>query len=168
VTYIETYLPEFEQEMLTTRAILARVPGARAEWRPHSKSRPLGELAQHIANLVGFGELIVTATERDVHPPGGAPVVSEEFTSPEALLASFDRNVAATRAALQRTSEADLAVSWSLKRQGVAFFTLPRWAVLRSFLLSHLIHHRGQLSVYLRLLDVPLPSVYGPTADEPR
>lgn len=168
VRYLESYLPEFDHEMQTTRAVLARVPEAGAGWRPHPKSRPLGELAQHIANLVGFGELIVTTAERDVHPPGGMPVVSEEFTSADALLASFDRNVAATRAALQRAAEADLDAPWSLKRQGVAFFTLPRWAVLRSFLLSHLIHHRGQLSVYLRLLDVSLPSIYGPTADEQR
>ncbi len=168
MNYLEYYVPEFDHEMQTTRAVLARVPEAHAEWRPHPKSTPLGQLAQHIANLVGFGELILTATERDVHPPGGSPVATVAFTTSEALLASFDLNVAATRAALLRTPEADLLVPWSLKRQGVAFFTLPRAAVLRSFLLSHVIHHRGQLSVYLRLLDVPLPPIYGPTADEAR
>lgn len=168
MTYLEHYIPEFDHEMQTTRAVLARVPETRADWRPHPKSTPLGQLAQHVANLVGFGELIVTSTERDVHPPGGTPVATVAFTTTEALLASFDRNVATTRAALQRATESDLTVPWSLKRQGVAFFTLPRAAVLRSFLLSHLIHHRGQLSVYLRLLDVPLPSIYGPTADEAR
>lgn len=166
--YIDFYLPEFDHEMETTRRVLARVPEARAEWRPHSKSRPLGELAQHVANLVGFGELIVRQTERDVAPPGGPPVVSVPFTTSAALLQSFDANVASARAAIAGATDADLMVSWSLKRGGVPFFTLPRAAVLRSFLLSHLIHHRGQLSVYLRLLDVPLPAIYGPTADEAR
>lgn len=166
--FIDFYLPEFEHEMVTTRAVLARVPEARADWRPHPKSRPLGELAQHAANLVGFAELIVRQTERDVAPVGGPPVVPVAFTSSAALLASFDANVVAARAAIAGATDAELMVPWSLKRGGAPFFTLPRAAVLRSFLLSHLIHHRGQLSVYLRLLDVPLPPIYGPTADEAR
>ena len=166
--FVDFSLPEFEHEMLTTRALLSRVPEARAEWRPHPKSRPLGELAQHVANLVGFAELIVRQTERDVAPPGAPPVVSVPFTTSAALLASFDANVVSARAAIAGVTDAELMVPWSLKRGGVPFFTLPRAAALRSFLLSHLIHHRGQLSVYLRLLDVPLPPVYGPTADEAR
>lgn len=164
--YLEYYLPEFDHEMQTTRAVLARVPEGRADWRPHAKSTPLGELAQHVANIAGYGEMVLTSGAQDFHPAGSAPVPVPVFRSTDALLASFDRNVAATRAALQRTTEADLTVPWSLKLQGVALFTLPRAAVLRSFVLSHLIHHRGQLSVYLRLLDVPVPSIYGPTADE--
>ena len=166
--FVDFYLPEFEHEMKTTRAVLARVPEAKAEWRPHPKSRPLGELAQHVANLVGFAELIVRQTERDVAPIGAPPVVTVPFTTSTALLASFDANVVSARAAIAGATDAELMVPWSLKRGGIPFFTLPRAAVLRSFLLSHLIHHRGQLSVYLRLLEVPVPPIYGPTADESR
>jgi len=168
MTLVEAYLAEFDQEMRTTRAMLARVPESRADWRPHPRSRPLGELAQHVANLVGYAELIVRQTERDVSaPPGGQPALAP-FSSTAALLASFDANVASAHAALAGATDAEMAVPWALKRGSTVVFSLPRAVALRTFLLNHLIHHRGQLSVYLRLLDVPLPSVYGPSADEAR
>jgi uncharacterized damage-inducible protein DinB len=166
--FAEILVPEFDHEMRTTRTVLARVPEAQADWKPHPKSTSLGGLAQHIANLVGFGELIVHQTERDVSPPGGPPIVSVPFTSTAALLATFDAHVITARGAILAASDAELLVPWALKRGGKILFSLPRASVLRSFLVSHVIHHRGQLSVYLRLLDVPLPPIYGPTADEAR
>ena len=162
----EILLSQFDHEMQTTRNVLAVVPESRADWRPHPRSTPLGTLAQHISNLVGFGPLIIQQEERDVHPPGGPPRAAVAFTGTGPLLASFDANVRATREALTGVPDEVLMVPWALKNQGRVFFAMPRASVLRSFMISHIIHHRGQLSVYLRLLDVPLPSIYGPTADQ--
>lgn len=162
----ELLLSQFDHEMSTTRTLLARLPEARAGWTPHPKSRSVGSLAQHIANLVGLGAVIVEQTERDVNPPGGPPVVPVPFTTTAVLLTAFDANRQATHVAIAGASDEELMVPWALKNGGAVLFAMPRAAVLRSFLISHIIHHRGQLSVYLRLLDVPLPPVYGPTADE--
>jgi len=159
-------LPEYDQEAATTRRLLERVPAQDAAWKPHPKSYALGDLAVHVATLPWWLEVTLTTTELDLDPPGGgAGFTPASFTTVEALLAYFDRNVAAGRAALAKMSDADLAVPWTLKNAGQAIFTLPRAAVVRSFVLSHLIHHRAQLGVYLRLRDVPLPPSYGPTAD---
>jgi uncharacterized damage-inducible protein DinB len=168
VKLAELLLSQFDHEMATTHALLSRVPEASAPWKPHPKSTALGALAQHIATLVGFGAMIVEQTERDVNPPGGPPWAPVSFTTTPALLAAFDANVVATRKALAGASDEALMVPWSLKNGGAVLFAMPRAAVLRSFMISHIIHHRGQLSVYLRMLDVPLPSIYGPTADEAR
>lgn len=157
----EALLAEYDQEIATTRTFLERVPAADAAWRPHPKSMPLGALAVHVAAIPWWLEVTLTTRELDYtttpHPP--------PFSTVEALLAAFDRNAAAGRAALARTADADFAVTWSLKAGGQTFFTLPRAVVLRSFVMSHLIHHRAQLGVYLRLRDVPLPPCYGPSAD---
>lgn len=166
--FTDFYLPEFDHEMQTTRALLARVPEVKADWRPHPKSTPVGTLAQHITNLVGFGEQIVQGRERDVNPPGGPSYTPVPFTTTAAMLGAFDANVQSARAAIARATDEELLLSWTLKNGTAVFFSMPRAAVLRTYLLNHLIHHRGQLSVYLRLLDVPLPSSYGPTADEAR
>lgn len=164
----ELLLSQFDHEMATTRALLSRVPEASASWKPHPKLTSLGALAQHITNLVGFGPLIIQETERDVNPPGGPPRVPVVFSTTSALLAHFDANTTATRDALASATDEGLMVPWALKNGGAVIFAMPRAAVLRSFMISHIIHHRGQLSVYLRLLDVPLPSIYGPSADEAR
>ena len=157
----DVLLPEFNQEAATTRLLLERIPAKSAGWRPHPKSASLGNLAVHVANLASWLGLSLTTTELDlaVAPPP-AP-----FTTTEALLATFDANVAGSRAALAAAADADYAVPWSLKSGEQVFLTLPRAVIVRSFALSHLIHHRAQLGVYLRLLDVPLPPSYGPTAD---
>ena len=156
-------LPEFDQEAATTRRILERVPAQDAGWKPHPKSASLGALAVHVANLASWLGTTLTTTELDLAvTPTPAP-----FTTVEALLATFDRNVASSRAALAKAVDADFAVLWSLKSGDQVFFTLPRAAIVRSFALSHLIHHRAQLGVYLRMLDVPVPALYGPSADEP-
>ncbi len=163
----QTLLPEFEQEMATTRNLLACVPADRAGWRPHPRSTSLGDLAAHIASLAGLAVPTVRQAELDMNPPGGNGFTPPVFTTTEALLATFDANVAASRAAIANASDEELKVEWSLKGGGQTFFTMPRAAVLRGMLMNHIIHHRGQLSVYLRLNDVPLPSIYGPTADTP-
>lgn len=157
----EPLLPEFDQEAASTRLLLERVPVQDADWKPHPKSMALGALAVHVANLAAWLGMTLTSTELDIAvSPPPAP-----FTTVEALLAAFDKNVAASRAALARADDADFAVPWSLKSGDQVHFTLPRAVIVRSFILSHLIHHRAQLGVYLRLRDVPLPPCYGPTAD---
>jgi len=157
----EMLLPEFDQEVATTRLLLERVPAQDAAWKPHPKSMSLGNLAVHVANLAAWLGMTLTSTELDlaVSPPP-AP-----FTTVEALLAVFDANVASSRAALTKSTDADFAVPWSLKNGDEVYFTLPRAVIVRSSALNHLIHHRAQLGVYLRLRDVPLPPCYGPTAD---
>ena len=151
-------LAEFDQEMTSTRRLLERVPSDKAEWKPHAKSFALGHLAQLVSWMPGWITTTLRETELDLARASGY-----SFERTEALLRDFDRNVREARAGLE--SGADLRVPWSLKRGGQVLFTAPRGEVVRGHL-SHLIHHRGQLTVYLRLLDVPLPSIYGPTADE--
>jgi len=157
----EVLMTEFAQEAATTRLLLERVPAKDAGWKPHPKSAALGDLALHVANLASWLGLTLTTTELDLAvTPAPAP-----FTTVAALLATFDANVASSRAALARATDADFAVPWSLRSGDQVFFTMPRAVIVRSFALSHLIHHRAQLGVYLRLRDVPLPPSYGPTAD---
>lgn len=163
----ETLLPEFDREMAGTRQLLERVPEADAGWRPHPKSYTLGELAIHLSNLPLWGRLTVELPELDLGAPGNANLVRVPFSSTQDLLERFDRHVREARAALASSSDEAMAAPWSLRNGGRTVFTLPRAAVLRSFVLSHMIHHRGQLTVYLRLRDVPLPSTYGPSADTP-
>ena len=157
----EMLLAEFDQEIATARLMLERVPAKDAAWKPHPKSTSLGALAVHVANLPAWLGMALTTTELDLAvAPAPAP-----FTTVEALLATFDKNVASSRAALANAVDADFAVPWSLKSGDQVYFTFPRAVIVRSFALNHLIHHRAQLGVYLRLRDVPLPPCYGPTAD---
>jgi uncharacterized damage-inducible protein DinB len=160
MTIAESLVPECEQEMATTRRLLERVPGDRGQWKPHPKSFALGHLAQLVSWMPGWIANTVSGTELDL---AVAPRYSFETT--ETLLAGFDRNVREARAALQSVKDPDFSVPWSLKHGDRVLFTAPRGAVVRTHI-SHLSHHRGQLTVYLRLLDVPIPSIYGPTADE--
>jgi uncharacterized damage-inducible protein DinB len=152
--------------MGTTRRLLERVPEADLAWKPHEKSFSLGQLAFHLANLPSWASAITERTFIDLADIGddGRP---KNPTSCADILARFDANVAAARKALGEKMDAELLAPWTLKRGGHEVFTLPRIAALRSFVMNHSIHHRGQLSVYLRLRNVPLPSIYGPTADEP-
>jgi uncharacterized damage-inducible protein DinB len=161
----DTLLPELDHEMATTRSLLERVPQADAAWRPHPKSYTLGELAVHIARLPLWGRYVFAQPELDLGLPENASIARAEFTTTAELLERFDRHVREGRATLAAASDADMGAVWSLKNAGSVIFSMPRAAVYRSFVMSHLIHHRGQLTVYLRLRDVPLPSIYGPTAD---
>ena len=156
----DSLLPEFDQEMASTRRLLERVPGDRGQWKPHPKSFSLGHLAQLVSWMPGWIAQTLTQTELNL---GTAAGYSHETT--ETLLEGFDKNVRDARAAIQASKDADYAVIWSLTRNGKVFWSAPRATVVRNHI-SHLSHHRGQLTVYLRLLDVPLPSIYGPTADE--
>ena len=156
----ETLLPEFDQEMATTRKLIERVPSEKGSWKPHPKSFPLGHLTQLVASMPGWVTNAITQTELNL---ANFPGYTLETT--ETLLGVFDKNVREAREAIASASDSDFAVPWSLKYGDQVFFTLPRAAVVRQTI-NHLIHHRGQLSVYLRLNDVPLPSIYGPTADE--
>jgi uncharacterized damage-inducible protein DinB len=156
----ETFLPEFDHETATTRRLLERVPGEKGAWKPHEKSFPLGHLAQLISWMPGWITQAMRETRLDL---SAAPQYTTERT--DVLLAAFDRNVKEARAALAGAGDEDYRVPWSLTSGERVFFTMSRAGVVRQTL-SHLIHHRGQLSVYLRLLDVPIPSIYGPTADE--
>jgi uncharacterized damage-inducible protein DinB len=160
---VDTLIPEFDHEMMSTRKVLERVPEERFGWKPHEKSFSLGALATHVATLPTWGTETLTRSEIDV---GNGRTVAA-IASKSELLATFDGNVAQARTALIGKTDAELLAMWSLKRNGKTVFSMPKTAVLRSFVLSHLIHHRGQLSVYLRLLDVPVPSIYGPSGDEP-
>lgn len=159
---VDALLPEFDHEMTTTRKLLERVPEDRIDWKPHPKSYSLGQLAQHVATIPMWGAVTLSQTELDL---GGGPPPAQMRTRAE-LLAAFDQNAAATRSALLGRTDAELLVPWTLKNSGQTVFSMPRAAVWRGFVLSHLIHHRGQLSVYLRMQDVPVPSIYGPSADE--
>jgi uncharacterized damage-inducible protein DinB len=156
----DALLPEFDQEMASTRRVIERVPDDRPDWKPHPRSFSIAHLAQLLAWLPGWIGQTLTTTELDLASGGGYSV---ERT--DTLLKLFDENVRTSRAALAAAKDADFDVPWSLKMRGNVLFTLPRGAVVRQHI-SHLSHHRGQMTVYLRLLNVPVPSIYGPTADE--
>ena len=160
MTIAETLLPEFDQEMKTTRRLLERVPTDKGTWKPHQKSFSIGHLAQLLSWMPGWITMTLTSDSLDL---AGAAGYSYETT--EKLLADFDRNVKEARAAIAASSDADFQKQWSLKRGDQVFMTMPRGVVTRQHM-SHIVHHRGQMSVYLRLLDIPVPSIYGPTADE--
>ena len=158
-------LPEFDHEMATTRRLLERVPEAEFAWKPHARSMALGQLAGHIVNLPHWcsATLATTVFDLDDLPVATGPQLP---ASRAALIEEFDAKVSAARNQLTSTTDAEFMTPWTLKKGGQEVFTLPRISAIRSFVMNHLIHHRGQLSVYLRLKDVPLPSIYGPTADE--
>lgn len=159
----DALLPEFDHEVGTTRKVLDRIPDAQLGWKPHDKSTTIGGLGSHIANLPGLGSRVLGSDEFDVasatRPPQG--------NSRAEILSMFDAATKQFRDALASKSDAELMATWTLKRGGQTMFAVPRIGAIRTFMLNHLIHHRGQLSVYLRLLDVPVPSIYGPSADEP-
>lgn len=161
----ESLLPEFDHEMANTRKTLERVPDEKFAWKPHEKSFPMGNLAGHLANLPSWGILTISSDSFDM-APGGQPLKTPELSSTKDMLAKFDENVAATRSAIAGASDADLFKTWTLMSNGNTILTMPKIAVLRSFVMNHMIHHRAQLGVYLRLNDIPVPSIYGPSADE--
>ena len=153
-------LPEFNQEMGTTRRVLERVPDEKGEWKPHPKSFSLGHLAQLVSWMPAW---IADTLRKPVLDLATAPGYSYQGT--QTLLKAFDANVSAAKAALEQTPDADWSGTWSLTRGTMTLWTAPRQVVVRNHL-NHLIHHRAQLTVYLRLLDVPVPATYGPSADE--
>ncbi|MGQ0701634.1 MAG: DinB family protein [Gemmatimonadales bacterium] len=162
MTIGQRLLPEFDQEMATTRRLLERVPSDQGAWKPHAKSFPLGHLAQLVARMPGW---IVMAIQRSELDLGGGNVPGYSLETTDTLLREFDQHVKAAREALSAAPDEDFGKPWALKFGGQVLFSSTRGATVRQTI-SHLVHHRGQLTVYLRLLDVPIPSIYGPTADE--
>lgn len=162
----QSLLPEFDHEMAGTRRVLERVPVEKGAWAPHPKSMTLGRLASHLAEIPTWATNTIDKGELDLAPPGTKPQQPVIHPSREELLAAFDRVVAEARVAIAGASDETWMGSWSLKIGGQTIFTMPRIAVMRSFVMNHLIHHRGQMSVYLRLVDIPVPALYGPSADE--
>src|SRR5262245_59261760 len=159
-------LPEFDQEMANTRKALERIPDDKFDWKPHEKSMSMGGLATHLANLPIWTVYTINQDSLDLAPPGGGSFRVEPKISQREVLEDFDKNVAAARAAIVGASDEEMLKPWTLLKAGVTLMTLPKIAVLRSFVMNHIIHHRGQFTVYLRLNDVPVPSIYGPSADE--
>ncbi len=164
MTIADTLLPEFDNEMAVTRRVLQRAPEAAFSWRPHEKSWTLGGLCTHLARIPHWGVAILARDGYDlVRDAGERPV---EKTSLADVLATFGGFVADVRARLSASSDAELMAPWALARDGAVIMSMPKQTAFKSFAISHVIHHRGQLSVYLRLQNVPLPPIYGPTADE--
>jgi uncharacterized damage-inducible protein DinB len=161
MTFGQSLLSEFDQEMALTRKAIARAPDAKGDWKPHPKSFSLAHLAQLVSTMPGWLTNMMTEPDLDL---AKSPGYSTQPTA--SLLAMFDKLAAQARETLATATDEDMAKSWALKHSGKVLLTLPRREVVRQTI-NHLIHHRAQLTVYLRLLDVPVPSMYGPTADEP-
>lgn len=165
LTFADVLLAEFDRGAGLTRRVLARVPPGRLEWRPHEKSMTLGRLVTHLAELPGWGASLVETNEYDLSQ---RPATEQTDLTLDAARARFEANVAAMRQAILSRTDPELLAPWTLKSEGRELFTAPRLVALRTLLLEHSAHHRGQLTVYLRLLDVPLPPLFGPSADEGR
>ena len=158
----EALVAEYDHEMGTTRKLLERLPEAQLSWKPHDRSMSLGGLATHLGRIPQWAGTILNDPFFDL---AEAPADGAEYTSRVAILSAFDETRARTRAWMDKT-DGEYNSLWTLKRAGQQVFSLPRVSAFRSFVLHHIIHHRGQLSVYLRLNDVPVPAIYGPSADE--
>ena len=162
----EALLVELAMETAATRKVLARVPEDKLDWKPADKSMTMGRLATHLAENPSWGVHTLTMDELDINPPGGEPYKPVELGSVAEIVELFDANVAKLMATLEATSDDEFRRPWTLKNAGEEIFTEPKIGVLRGMVMNHSIHHRGQLSVYLRLNGVPLPAIYGPSADE--
>jgi uncharacterized damage-inducible protein DinB len=158
----QALLPEFDHEMATARKCIERVPEDKYGWKPHERSMTMGRLASHIAEMPGWGVAGLTKDSHNIDPTQRG----FNATSKSEILAAFDKNVSEARAAIAGADDATYFQNWSLTVGGKPVMTMPKIAVVRTFVLNHIIHHRGQLSVYLRKNDVPVPSIYGPSADE--
>ena len=159
-------LTEFDHEMANTRKTLERVPDDKFDWTPHAKSTTMGGLATHLANIPTWAVHALKKDSIDLAPVGEAPLRAEPARSRHEVLERFDKAVADARAAINEASDEVMQQPWSLLAGGKTIMTLPRAGVLRGFVMNHNIHHRAQLGVYLRLNDIPVPSIYGPSADE--
>ena len=162
----QSLLPEFDMEMANTRKTLERVPDGKFDWKPHPKSGAMGWLASHLANLPLWAVMTLKEDTLDIAPAGGQPFKLPETKNRQEVLALFDQHVADARKGIAAATDEQWMRPWSLLKTGQTIMTMPKIAVLRSFVLNHIIHHRAQMGVYLRLNDIPVPSIYGPSADE--
>lgn len=157
------FLAEMDNEAKVARECLARVPADKFDWKPHEKSMTMGRLAVHVAEMFGWTK---ETLKQDVLDFATAEFKPFEPSTTQDLLAFFDDHVAKAKAILAETSDETFFTEWTMRNGEQVYFTMPKVAVMRSFVMNHIIHHRGQLSVYLRLNDIPVPSIYGPSADE--
>jgi uncharacterized damage-inducible protein DinB len=159
----ETLLTEFDHEMANTRKTLERIPAGKFDYKPHPKSATMGWMAWHLSNLPHWIAITMQTDSLDLaapFPPRETPADTQ------AVLTDFDNNVREARAALEKAEDSAMMAPWTLRKGGHVIMTMPRVAIIRGMALNHLVHHRGQLSVYLRLNDIPVPALYGPSADE--
>lgn len=166
MSYADTLLPEFDQEMASTRKLLERLPDDKLDWRPHAKANTIGWNANHVVEIPGWVEGTLTELSWDFAPVGGEPYRTPNLKSRAEILAAFDRNVASARQAIAQVKDEDMGKMWSLLEGGKPIITMPRAAVIRGFVMNHLIHHRAHLCAYLRMNDIPIPGMYGPSGDE--
>jgi uncharacterized damage-inducible protein DinB len=162
----QSLLPEFDHEMVVTRKVLERVPEDKYNYKPHPKSMEMGRLASHVAEMLGWVGSTFQSESFDFAPPGGEPMQPFVAKNNQELLAAFDKNCREAREVLEKASDESMMQTWTLLGGGKTIFSMPRLGVVRSMFMNHIVHHRGQLSVYLRLNEVPVPSIYGPSADE--
>ena len=163
----QSFLGELQQELKATRKVIERIPDDKLGWKPHEKSMTAGEIASHIAEMYSWGGATLKMDEIDLAPVGGPKWEMFKGKTTAEILAKLDASFEATKAAIaEATDDAVWMKSWSLKMGGQAMMTMPKVACMRGMIMNHIVHHRGQLSVYLRMLDIPVPSIYGPSADE--
>lgn len=166
MTIAESILPEFDLEMAGTRKVLERIPDDKLDWKAHDKSNTIAWVASHLAEIVGWVEPTLTADEWDIHPEGEEPYRTTVLGSRQQILDNFDANVRTARERIASTSDEEFFKSWSLLSGGQTLMTMPKLAVIRTWVLNHSIHHRAHLCVYLRLNEIPVPALYGPSGDE--
>ncbi len=162
---IDALIAEMKHEAGLTRKLLERLPSGKADWKPHEKSMTLGRLAGHTAEMIGWGTTTIGTPELDFS--AGPPIQPAQVATAEEAVALVDQGLAEFLATAPGTSDAALFEDWTLRDGEQVYFSMPRIQCLRGFVLNHMVHHRGQLTVYLRLLEVPLPGLYGPSADDP-
>jgi uncharacterized damage-inducible protein DinB len=166
MSYADSILSEFDHEMANTRKVLERIPDDKLDWQAHPKSHTIGWNANHVADIPSWLVMVLTKPSLDIAPVGGEPHRSPKLTSTREIVDLFDRNVAAAREAITAVDDAVMGEPWTLEGGGKPIFTMPRAAVVREMVLNHVMHHRAHLCVYLRLNDVPVPGLYGPSGDE--
>ena len=166
MTIAAILLPEFDLEMAGTRKTLERIPDDKLDWKAHPNSNTIGWVASHLVEIAGWVEGTLTQDTWDINPEGGEPYKSTPLKSHQEMLDQFDANVAKGRKLIEETSDEDFAKRWSLLSAGQPLITMPKIGIIRTWVLNHSIHHRAHLCVYLRLNDIPVPALYGPSGDE--
>ena len=166
MTYAESALPEFDHEMASTRKVLERIPENKLDWRAHPKSNTIGWNANHLADIPNWGVYALTQPQFDFAPVAGERYEFPKLKTRKEILGLFDRNVTAMRKALVQVKDEEMGKMWSLVFGGNVIFSMPRAAAVRNLVMNHTIHHRAILCVYLRLNDIPVPGIYGPSGDE--